>query len=113
MSPRKREIIHVDAEPGARDYVMARLAAARISAMAAVGAIDEAIELFVEVEEDDDGSERTELVETALENIGCATRALESAEEKMPKVDPEECEPWDADEEPAELPRATARSRRS
>ncbi len=114
MSPRARRKVEVEFDPDARDFVMARLAAARVSAAAAVTAIDEAIELFVDVEEDEDGGDRTEAIAAALEDVGRATRALEAAEERMPSVDPEDCEPWDTeedDEEPAELPRATARER--
>lgn len=102
---------------------MARLAAARVSAQSAVNAIDEALELFIEVDEDAKGKDRTELVETALESVGCATRALEAAEEALPGVDFEECEPWDEsddddedededDESESPVPRATARMRR-
>lgn len=82
-----------------RDFVMARLAAARHSALATIEAIDEAMGLFVNPEDDGDGSERTELVQTALEAAGCTSRALESAEERIEDIDPEECEPWDADDD--------------
>ena len=105
-------------QSASRDFVMARLYAARVCAQGAVEAIDEAIAYFVDPDEDDEGEERTELIESALENAGMATRALESASEAMEAVDPEECEPWDdgaeeiEDEAPEPPPRATARKRR-
>lgn len=114
MSPRARRKPEVEFDPDARDFVMARLAAARVSAAAAIMAIDETIVMFVDVEEDEDGADRTDAIAAALEEAGRATRALEAAEERMSKVDPQDCEPWDTDEddeEPAELPRATARER--
>ena len=124
MSPRKKIKVAVVIDYTARDYAMARLAAARVAAASAVSAIDEALDLFVEVDEDEKGEERTELITTALESVGCATRALEAAEEIMDQVDPEECEPWDEgdddeedeeddeDEDEDPIPRATARERR-
>ncbi len=109
MSPRaakKRVVVEVELEVTPRDYVLARLAAARSSAMQAVNAIDDAISCFMEPEEDEDGAERKELVEAALEHAGAATRALECAEEILPQVDNAECEPWDedADEDDADDP---------
>lgn len=88
-----------DNEFSARDFVMARLAAARAAAQAAIEDIDASLNLFIDVEEDKKAKEREELLGSALESIGCATRALESAEEMMGEVDPEECEPWDGDDE--------------
>ncbi len=79
----------------ARDYVMARMAAARSCAQNAIDSIDEGVALFVAPGEDASGKKRTEAVEIALEQLGCATRAMESAEEAMPDVDTDEEEPWD------------------
>lgn len=119
MSPRRKPV-EVTVEASARDFVMARLAAARVAAASVVAAIDEALDLFVEVQDDEKGRDRRDLLQAALEGVGCATRALESAEEIMPQVDPEECEPWDDGDdddeeddgdEPERLPRATARRR--
>ena len=84
----------------ARDFVMARLAASRAAAQAAVEAIDDTLNLFVDPEEDDDGSEREELIGAALESIGAATRALESAEKAYDELDEDTVsspEPWDAE----------------
>ncbi len=97
LKKKRRVVAEVEIDESTRDTVMARLAAARSCAAAVVDAIDEAIALFVEPEEDDDASERLELIETALETAGMASRALEAAKEAMPGVDPEECEPWDED----------------
>lgn len=81
----------------ARDHVMARLAAARVFLQSAVESIDDAIALCVDPEEDDDGSERAELLEVAHDSAGSAQRSLELASEWVTKMDPEECEPWDGD----------------
>lgn len=82
-----------------RDYVMARLAAARSAAQSTVEAIDEALAMFVDPEEDSRGKERTELVDAAIEAAGCASRALEDAAEILPDVDFEEGEPWEDEED--------------
>lgn len=99
MSPRakRKPVIEVELDVSARDYVMARLSAARSAAASAIDAIDDAIGIFVEPDDDEDGSERKELVDAALEHIGVATRALETADEILPQVDNAECEPWDED----------------
>lgn len=118
--PRTRKKVRVEVEisPSPRDYVMARLAAARSAAADTLANIDEALGYFVDAE-DDDGAERAELVASALENVGFATRALESAEEVMPQIDPEESEPWEGDDEEddepmnPDPPRTVARGRRS
>jgi predicted ATP-grasp superfamily ATP-dependent carboligase len=95
-SPRSRVRVELDVSP--RDFVMARLAAARASAQASIDAIDECISVFVNPEDDKKAKERTELVDAALESMGCATRALESAEEFFDQIDPTEGEPWDEEE---------------
>lgn len=90
-----------DLEPTARDYVMARLAAGRAAAQSAVNAIDEALNLFVNPDEDDDGGERTEMIDEALEALGVASRATEAAEKGMSELendDIEAGEPWDEED---------------
>lgn len=89
----------IDVGPTERDYVMARLAAARVAAQDAVGAIDEAMGMFVHTDEDTKGTKRGELVQVVLEALGDASRAMESAEEAMEDIDPEEREPWEEDDE--------------
>jgi predicted ATP-grasp superfamily ATP-dependent carboligase len=74
---------------------MARMAAARSCAQNAIDQIDEAIAMFVAPDEDKSGAKRTECVEIALEQLGCATRAMECAESAMPDIDESEEEPWD------------------
>lgn len=89
----------VESEPGGvdgdRDYVMARLAAARSCAQEAIEAIDEAVALFVSPDEDKKGKERDELIDSALEATGRASRALEFAVDAYGDVDPSEPEPWE------------------
>jgi predicted ATP-grasp superfamily ATP-dependent carboligase len=93
MPARKR--IRIEVEATARDFAMARLAAARASATAMIEAIDDCLNLFVDPEDDISGKERKELVDSALEAAGCSSRALESAEEMFKHVDMNEVEPWD------------------
>lgn len=88
-----------DAGLVARDFVMARLAAARATATNAITALDEALALFVDPQEDASGRKRKEAIGDALEEIGAATRALESAEESFEDADVEAGEPWEEDED--------------
>ena len=99
MSPRAKIRVEVELEATPRDFVMARLAAARAAAQATIEAIDDALNFFIDPDEDKKGKERKELVGSALESVGCATRALESAEETIDQVDMAEVEPWEDDEE--------------
>lgn len=78
-----------------RDFVMARLAAARLSLQSALEAIDDTIALYVSPEDDEDGSERKENLSVALECAGAGSRALESAEQHQDRVDLLEIEPWE------------------
>ena len=87
-----------DLEVTPRDYVMARLAAARTSAKATCDAIDEAIAIFVNPTEDPKGKERKQLMDDALQAAGAANLALESAEEVIDTVDWRELEPWDEED---------------
>jgi len=97
MAKRKKAQEAPAYDPGARDQAMARLAASRSCAQAAIEAIDEALALFVNPDEDDDASERTEIIEAAIDAAGMMQRALEAASGHMERVDPEACEPWDED----------------
>lgn len=78
-----------------RDFVMARLAAARLSLQGAIEAIDDTLALYVEPEDDEDGEGRKESLSVALELAGAGSRALESAEQHQERVDPLEIEPWE------------------
>lgn len=82
-----------------RDFVMARLAAARVLAQSALEAIDEATLLCVHPEDDAKGRKRSDALGGALELVGAATRALEAAEQVLPDIDNEEGEPWDDDDD--------------
>jgi hypothetical protein len=92
-----------------RDFVMARLAAARNALQASIESIDESLALYVNPDDDAKGKERKELLDTAVESVGVASRCLEAAEETIGEVDFKEGEPWD--EEPEPLPRARVRRR--
>ena len=93
MSPRQRQKARVERdddeeddddeaviEPDSRDFVMARLAAARVAAQAAIENIDNILGHFVDPDDDKDGTERGELFEGALEAVGEATRGIEAAQ---------------------------------
>ena len=111
----------IDVTPGVRDYFMARVAAARAAAQGIVESCDEIIALCIDPDEDRKGRDRKESLEEALDAAGAVSRALECADAALDAdgFDPLECEPWDedGDEEDAEpvieVPRATARKRRS
>lgn len=81
------------------DFVMARLASALASLKASESAVLDALALFNNPDDDDKGKERKELVATALETVGCATRALEAADETIEDVDFEAAEPWDDEDD--------------
>lgn len=81
-----------------RDFVMARVAAARLSSQAAQDAMDELIGLFLTPEDDPKGKKRKEALGAALEQLGYATRAMESAEDALPHVDNDEGEPGEDDD---------------
>lgn len=97
---RKRPAPEPELEVTERDYVMARLAAARVGTADALAAIDEALEMYTHPDEDRGGKKRKASIGVALEALGDASRAVESAEEVAPDVDPAEGEPWDDEEEP-------------
>jgi len=90
-----REPSEDEPEATSRDYVMARLAAARSAFQEGLTALDEALALFLTPELDDTGEKREEMVDTALEWSGVASRALESAVEDYEHADPTETEPWE------------------
>ena len=98
MARRKIEPPKVEIEVSERDFVMARIAAARALMRAADEALDGFITLCLDPDEDDTGEDRASLLEDALNQIGSATRALESAEQAMPQMDTEEIEPWEEEE---------------
>ena len=82
----------------ARDYVMARAAAARVSLKAASDAIDEMIALFITPDEDGSGRTRKELADDALEAASCGVRGLEDLIENLDDCDMKAEEPWESEE---------------
>lgn len=90
--PKKPSLV-IEASP--RDFVMARIAAGRAAAQSAIEAIDDALNLFVNPDQDRRGKARSELIGEALEALGCACRAVEMAEATLDQADMRECEPWD------------------
>lgn len=93
----------VEPEPGdpsesateSRDYVMARLAAARAALQEGLNSVDEALSLFLTPDHDKNGSKREESIDCALEWSGAASRAIEAALTEYDSIDPTETEPWD------------------
>ncbi len=103
--PRKKATVKIETteeleiDPSPRDFFMARLAAGRAAAQAAISALDELLNLCINPEDDKKGKEREELLGETLESLGCACRAVEMAEATFEQVDLDECEPWDEDGE--------------
>jgi hypothetical protein len=83
----------------ARDFALARLAVTRVSLQAAIEAVDETTAYFVMPEDDKTGKQREELLDTAAEALGEATRALEAAQEAL---DDDEFDPEEGEEEEEE-----------
>ena len=98
MGRRKKQPVP-DVEVTSRDFVLARIAAARALMRLAGESLDVLENIFLEPDDDPKGEERAELLEDALNQIGSATRSLECAEQALPAVDMEEIEPWDAEDE--------------
>lgn len=83
----------------ARDFVMARLAAARASATNTIAAIDEINALFINPDDDASGKKRREALADALDEAGALCRALECAEEEIDEVDMKAPEPWEEEDD--------------
>lgn len=83
----------VQVEATSRDFVLARVAAARAFIRMAGESLDELEGHFMEVDDDPKGEGRAEMLEDALNQLGSATRSLECAEEALPAVDMDEVEP--------------------
>lgn len=80
-------------QTAARDFVMARLAAARGQVAFAAAAIDEALQLFVDPDADTKGKERRELIDGADAALADAARAVQIAGAELDAIDPTEGEP--------------------
>lgn len=63
-----------------RDFIMARLAAARVQCVSAADAIDACIDAFVDPGEDKDGAARKEFLEIASDMSGEVSRSIELAQ---------------------------------
>lgn len=97
-------------QSAARDFVMARLAAARGQVTLAAGAIDDALQLFVDPDDDRTGKDRAAAIETADAALADAARAVQLAGAELGNIDPQEAEP-DADDEEEEEEPATRKRR--
>lgn len=84
-----------------RDFVMARLAAARQHLQAATEAVDGCVSLFLFPADDKSGKDRREALDIASDAAGQASRAIENAEsvfETLNKGELEEEEPENEDD---------------
>ena len=100
----------------ARDFIMARLGAARAYSALIAEQIDECLSLFIEPDEDRDGKERIDLLESISEVSGLLSRAVETAQtgfETLGKSELREGEPdlpegeeFDEEEDDVEEPAA-------
>ncbi len=66
-----------------RDYIMARLAAARGALTATQEVLDGCILLFIAPDEDKSGADRKEALEELLDMAGDISRSIEMAQEGM------------------------------
>ena len=82
-----------------RDATMARLAAARASAQAALDAIDETLMLFVNPDEDKSGKKRKSMLDDASVAAGEASRALEAAQANFDELEAEDLKSGEPDQE--------------
>jgi hypothetical protein len=89
-----------------RDAAMARLGGALALLAVAKTEVESALAFFVEAaESDDDGAEREEAIDSAIEAVGAASRGLEAAKESFDEMDEDDLaagEPWDDDVEDEE-----------
>ena len=83
----------------ARDFTMARLAAARVHVTAAAEAIDAFQFAMVDPESDPKGKDRAVYLETCDDALGAAAIAVHAAQTSWDEVDPEEGEPDPDDDE--------------
>lgn len=84
----------------ARDFVMARCAAARASLQAALEGIDQVLLAFVVPDTDPKGKERTQALEDVDAALGDAATAIHAAMAEFGEIDPEEGEPETDDDDP-------------
>ena len=89
----------IDPASVARDYTMARLAAARVHVTAAAEAIDAFHFAMVDPESDPKGKDRAVYLETCDDALGAAALSVHAAQAAWEDVDPEEGEPEDDEED--------------
>lgn len=82
-----------------RDFVMARVAAARAALSDAITMLDEFQSLCINPDNDKRGKQRKEYLDDALEAVGLGTRSLELAHENVTEMDFAEGEPGDVEED--------------
>lgn len=83
----------------ARDFVMARLAAARAHIGGASDALDELLQLMVDPDEDRKGKRRAELLEAVDAVLGEAATSMQIAQAGWSDCDPAEGEPEPDDDD--------------
>lgn len=83
----------------ARDFTLARLAVCRGHLASSMAALDEALALFADPDEDAKGKDRKELLEGIDESLGGAATALQMAQVSWEDCDPAEGEPDPDDED--------------
>lgn len=106
MPPLRRPVA-IEADPEwdgitARDYVMARCAAAIAALDSAKAQVIDAVAMFVTPDDDRKGKERKKGLDEAIETASIATRSLEDAMSVIDDVDMEACEPWEEDDDDPE-----------
>lgn len=89
----RRDEEKAEVASAARDFVMARLLAARGSVAIAAEAIDQVADMFTDPGEDASGNKRKQLLEAIDAALGAAAISAQLAMAEMANIDPEEEEP--------------------
>ena len=69
-----------------RDYCMARLAAARSNLQTSIEALDGCVDFFMDTDEDNEGDNRREAMDIALDAAGEGSRSIEQAQAMFDKM---------------------------
>ena len=85
-----------------RDFVMARLAAARQHLQSSIEAVDGCVSLFLFTSEDKKGTDRREALDIASDTAGEASRAIEMAQSMFETLNKEELSEEEADDDDGE-----------
>ena len=70
-----------------RDFVMARLAAAQAATRSAVDGLHEALEFFTDPSEDEDGAERSTVIEVVEYSLRTALESVQQAQNGFTDLD--------------------------